>query len=60
MSSLKCNSKTDNNTAVGLRMLRKSLSMIKSTQYQIVAVTGVFNSYKDLSNHKVLQTKKIP
>ncbi len=42
-----------------MRMLRKAPSTIKSKQYQIVAVTGVF-SEAEAANHKVIRSKRIP
>ena len=42
-----------------MRMLRKAPSTIKSKQYQIVAVTGVF-SEAEAANHKVIRSKRVP
>lgn len=60
MTALMAGGKNDNATATTLRMLRKTSATIRCKQYQIVAVTGIFANERELSNHKVIHSKRIP
>ena len=53
---------TGNDAAVNgaLKQLRKNLGAIKSRQYQIVAVTGVYSSDEEAARQKVIVSTRIP
>ena len=43
-----------------LRALRKAPGAVKSRQYQVVAVTGLFSSKEERSSSKVVKSARIP
>eukprot|EP00095_Tigriopus_kingsejongensis_P007024 maker-scaffold885_size84862-snap-gene-0.14 protein:Tk07024 transcript:maker-scaffold885_size84862-snap-gene-0.14-mRNA-1 annotation:"zinc finger with ufm1-specific peptidase domain protein" len=50
----------DNNAIQVLKSIRKHPAAIKSKQYQIVAVTGIFGSEAESSARKVIASRRIP